>query len=60
MDSARTKFRGKSVGLESFHFATGNEAIAKSDDEKYYLLRPEVVEAYFYWWRLTPEKKKRN
>jgi len=48
------------IGPETFHFATGNEAIAKSDGEKYYLLRPEVVEAFFYLWRLTREKKKRN
>jgi len=48
------------IGPETFHFDTGNEAIAKSDEEKYYILRPEVVEAYFYLWRLTREKKYRD
>ncbi len=48
------------IGPETFHFDTGNEAVAKSDNEKYYILRPEVVEAYFYLWRLTKDNKYRE
>lgn len=29
-------------------------------NEKYYILRPEVVETYFYMWRLTKEQKYRD
>lgn len=48
------------IGPETFHFNTGNEAIATSENEKYYILRPEVVEAYFYLWRLTKDNKYRE
>lgn len=48
------------IGPESFHFNSGNEAVALSSNERYYILRPEVVEAYFYMWRLTKDNKYRE
>lgn len=48
------------IGPETFHFNPGNEAKATSDNEKYYILRPEVVEAYFYLWRMTKDNKYRE
>ena len=29
-------------------------------NEKYYILRPEVIETYFYMWRFTKEQKYRD
>lgn len=29
-------------------------------NEKYYILRPEVIESYFYLWRLTKDPKYRE
>ncbi len=48
------------IGPETFHFNQNNEAVALSHNEKYYILRPEVVEAYFYSWRLTKDNKYRE
>lgn len=48
------------IGPESFHFNTGNEAVATNENEKYYILRPEVIEAYFYMWRMTKDNKYRE
>jgi mannosyl-oligosaccharide alpha-1,2-mannosidase len=48
------------IGPESFHFNSGNEAKANDNNEKYYILRPEVVEAYFYLWRMTKDNKYRE
>lgn len=36
------------------------EARALRQNEKYYILRPEVIEAYFYMWRLTGDNKYRE
>jgi mannosyl-oligosaccharide alpha-1,2-mannosidase len=41
------------LGPEVFHFYGNNEAIGANKNENYYILRPEVVEAYFYMWRMT-------
>jgi mannosyl-oligosaccharide alpha-1,2-mannosidase len=48
------------IGPEAFYFTEKQEAIALNDDEKYYILRPEVIESYFYLWRLTHEQKYRD
>ena len=29
-------------------------------NEKYYILRPETIESYFYLWRLTKDQKYRE
>ena len=36
------------------------EARAVKSTERYYILRPETVEAYFYLWRLTKDQKYRD
>lgn len=36
------------------------EAKALRQNEKYYILRPEVIESYFYLWRLTKDPKYRD
>lgn len=49
------------IGPEAFHFERPEtEAMALKQNEKYYILRPEVIEAYFYMWRLTKEQKYRD
>ena len=46
------------IGPEYFHFEREEqEAKSIKNDEKSYLLRPEVVESYFYLWRLTKDVK---
>ncbi|KAI6183141.1 Alpha-1,2-Mannosidase [Aphelenchoides bicaudatus] len=41
------------IGPESFRFTNDIEARAMRDSEKYYILRPEVIEGWFYLWRVT-------
>ena len=48
------------LGPEAFRFDRNNEAKAVRHNEKYYILRPEVVETYFYMWRFTKEQKYRD
>ncbi|KAM5263571.1 mannosyl-oligosaccharide 1,2-alpha-mannosidase IA [Ctenodactylus gundi] len=48
------------LGPEAFRFDGGVEAIATRQNEKYYILRPEVIETYMYMWRLTHDPKYRK
>ncbi|KAJ8978369.1 hypothetical protein NQ317_018601 [Molorchus minor] len=48
------------LGPEAFRFTEGAEARALKVFEKYYILRPEVIESYFYMYRLTKDEKYRN
>ncbi|XP_060525128.1 mannosyl-oligosaccharide 1,2-alpha-mannosidase IA isoform X1 [Cylas formicarius] len=48
------------LGPESFRFTEGAEAKALKSGEKYYILRPEVIESYFYMYRLTKDEKYRE
>uniref|UniRef100_A0A1Y1KXH0 alpha-1,2-Mannosidase n=1 Tax=Photinus pyralis TaxID=7054 RepID=A0A1Y1KXH0_PHOPY len=48
------------LGPESFRFTGGVEARALKSSEKYYILRPEVIESYFYMYRLTKDQKYRD
>lgn len=48
------------LGPESFRFTDAIEAKAIRTADKYYILRPEVIESYFYMWRLTKNKKYRE
>ncbi|XP_040061330.2 mannosyl-oligosaccharide 1,2-alpha-mannosidase IA [Ixodes scapularis] len=48
------------LGPESFRFTEQLEARAMKQNEKYYILRPEVIESYFYLWRLTKDQKYRE
>ena len=48
------------LGPEAFRFDAVNEAKAVRQNEKYYILRPEVIETYFYMWRFTKDKKYRD
>ncbi|NXD84547.1 MA1C1 mannosidase, partial [Halcyon senegalensis] len=48
------------LGPEAFRFDAGTEAMATRLSERYYILRPEVVESYMYMWRLTHEPKYRQ
>lgn len=45
------------LGPEAFRFDGGVEAIATRQNEKYFILRPEVIETYMYMWRLTHDPK---
>ncbi|XP_030074651.1 mannosyl-oligosaccharide 1,2-alpha-mannosidase IC isoform X1 [Microcaecilia unicolor] len=47
------------LGPEAFRFDSGVEATATRLSERYYILRPEVVESYMYMWRLTHDPKYR-
>uniref|UniRef100_A0A8C4YTI6 alpha-1,2-Mannosidase n=4 Tax=Gopherus TaxID=38771 RepID=A0A8C4YTI6_9SAUR len=48
------------LGPEAFRFDSGTEAMATRLSERYYILRPEVVESYMYMWRLTHDPKYRQ
>ncbi|KIH52149.1 glycosyl hydrolase family 47, partial [Ancylostoma duodenale] len=48
------------IGPEAFRFTKDVEAQAVSVNEKYYILRPEVVETWFYLWRITKQDKYRE
>ncbi|XP_039264483.1 mannosyl-oligosaccharide 1,2-alpha-mannosidase IA-like [Styela clava] len=48
------------LGPEGFGFQSGNEATAIRANEKYYILRPEVIESYFVMWRVTKNPKYRE
>ncbi|XGW20008.1 hypothetical protein V3C99_003659 [Haemonchus contortus] len=48
------------LGPEAFRFTSDNEAKAVANNEKYYILRPEVVETWFYLWRITKQDKYRE
>uniref|UniRef100_A0A2P2I595 alpha-1,2-Mannosidase n=2 Tax=Hirondellea gigas TaxID=1518452 RepID=A0A2P2I595_9CRUS len=48
------------LGPESFRFSEGMEARALKSSEKYYILRPEVLEGWFYLWRYTKQQKYRD
>lgn len=48
------------LGPEAFRFDAGSEAMATRLSERYYILRPEVVESYMYLWRLTHQPKYRH
>ena len=48
------------LGPEAFRFTEAIEAKALKSNEKYYILRPEVIESYFIMWRLTKQQKFRD
>ncbi|CAF0871281.1 unnamed protein product [Brachionus calyciflorus] len=49
------------IGPEAFHFERPDqEAYSLKQNEKYYILRPETFESYFYLWRLTKDNKYRE
>ncbi|XP_068698673.1 mannosyl-oligosaccharide 1,2-alpha-mannosidase IA-like [Montipora foliosa] len=48
------------IGPEAFRFEGPHEAIALRSSERYYILRPEVIEGFFYMWRYTHEPKYRE
>ncbi|XP_075216551.1 alpha-Mannosidase class I a [Lycorma delicatula] len=48
------------LGPEAFRFTENIEAKAIRSADKYYLLRPETVESYFYMWRFTKDEKYRE
>ncbi|XP_038613937.1 LOW QUALITY PROTEIN: mannosyl-oligosaccharide 1,2-alpha-mannosidase IC [Tachyglossus aculeatus] len=48
------------LGPEAFRFDSGSEAMATRLSERYYILRPEVVESYMYMWRITHDPKYRQ
>ncbi|XP_074035563.1 mannosyl-oligosaccharide alpha-1,2-mannosidase IA isoform X2 [Leptinotarsa decemlineata] len=54
-DRSQTK-----LGPESFRFGEGAEARALRSSEKYYILRPEVIESYYYMYKLTKDNKYRD
>ncbi|XP_047243664.1 mannosyl-oligosaccharide 1,2-alpha-mannosidase IA isoform X2 [Girardinichthys multiradiatus] len=54
---ARTALK---LGPEAFRFDGGVEAIATRQNEKYFILRPEVIETYMYMWRFTHDPKYRD
>ncbi|KAM3614500.1 uncharacterized protein V6R79_015478 [Siganus canaliculatus] len=48
------------LGPEAFRFDGGGEATATRLSDRYYILRPEVIESYMYMWRLTHDPKYRD
>jgi len=48
------------IGPESFRFTNEFEAMTINERDKYYILRPEVIEGWFYLWRTTKDPKYRE
>ena len=48
------------LGPEAFRFSDAMEAKALKSNEKYYILRPEVIESHFVMWRLTHDPRYRQ
>ncbi|KAF6040512.1 MAN1A2 [Bugula neritina] len=48
------------LGPEYFRLDGPNEAVAQRQNEKYYILRPEVLETHYYMYRLTKDNKYRE
>uniref|UniRef100_A0AAY5EM88 alpha-1,2-Mannosidase n=1 Tax=Electrophorus electricus TaxID=8005 RepID=A0AAY5EM88_ELEEL len=48
------------LGPEAFRFDGGAEATGTRLSDRYYILRPEVIESYMYMWRLTHDPKYRQ
>ena len=50
------------LGPEYFHFDQENklDATTSEPSEMYYILRPEVIESYFYLWRMTKDQQYRD
>eukprot|EP00041_Stephanoeca_diplocostata_P003882 m.38912 g.38912 ORF g.38912 m.38912 type:complete len:320 (+) comp14685_c0_seq3:238-1197(+) len=48
------------LGPEVMHFTASSELTSPKKTERYYILRPETIEAYFYMWRLTKDQKYRD
>lgn len=48
------------LGPETFLFTNQVEAKALGHSDKYYILRPEILESYFYMWRYTHDPKYRD
>ena len=48
------------IGPEAFYFTEREEAVALNSNDKYYILRPEVIESYFYLCRLTHDQRFRD
>jgi len=53
-------FLATGIGPESFRFEGQAEAVAVRPNERYYILRPEVIEGWFYMWRFTRDNKYRD
>ena len=48
------------LGPEAVRFDANTEAKSVRQNEKYYILRPETIETWFYMWRLTKDPKYRD
>ena len=48
------------LGPEAFRMEGAQEVKAMRQNEKYYILRPEVLETHFYMWRFTKDQKYRD
>ncbi|KAL3310646.1 Mannosyl-oligosaccharide 1,2-alpha-mannosidase IB, partial [Cichlidogyrus casuarinus] len=48
------------IGPDKFYFTSDLEAVGASLSDNIYIQRPEVVESYFYMWRLTKDTKYRD
>jgi len=48
------------IGPEVFRFSDNLEAESEFDNEKAYILRPEVLESYFILYRITGDRKYRD
>lgn len=56
--SCRTSYAKSETGLGPEAFGPAGATFSSS--EGYYILRPEVVESYFYMWRFTKDPKYRE
>mmetsp|Transcript_5206 Transcript_5206/g.13489 ORF Transcript_5206/g.13489 Transcript_5206/m.13489 type:complete len:633 (+) Transcript_5206:52-1950(+) len=48
------------LGPEEMLFDTATELSSSNSGHRYYILRPEVIESYFYMWRITRDERYRT
>jgi mannosyl-oligosaccharide alpha-1,2-mannosidase len=48
------------LGPEEMQFDNPSELSSANSGHRYYILRPEVIESYFYMWRITKDERYRG
>jgi len=60
--TCRSGYSNSATGLgpEEMHFGSDAELSTPHQRNRYYILRPETIESYFYLWRATKDERYRE
>ena len=59
-ESCYKSYHNTATHIGGERYSIRDDGTVFSSSPNYYILRPEVVESYFYLWRLTKEQKYRD